>query len=622
VLTTALGPLPDWVFVGGKGGVGKTTVAASLAIACADAGHPTIVVSTDPAHSLGDVLGQRLSSEPEPVRGAPGLRALEVDSARERTSFLDRYGAVVRGILEDATYLDAADVESLLELPLPGIDELGALWRLAGLSSEPDRLVIDTAPTGHTLRMFRALDLAERWLSSLAELRARHAIVAERLGVATVADPEGDRLDALHAELRQLAMCLRDSRRTAFLLVGLTEPVVAAETRRYIGELDRLGIRVAAILVNRSGGVVAVPDPGGPDIPIVRLPRVDPDPVGVEALRRFAAAGGTLRSDDATVERVGAPGLVPIGEPYRPPSDRGFYLVVGKGGVGKTTVASALAILLSRDGAGDVLLFSTDPAGSLGDVWRCEVAREEARAPDEPGLLLRQLDADTAWAAFRDRFLDAADRAPAETPGTAGADRGAELLRELMEVAPAGLDELAAVLETVELLESGRYHALVLDTAPTGHFLRFVQAPDLVLAWTHAVMRLLLRYREAIGLGHLAENLLTLARRVRRMRDRLRSPDNRLLCMVTQPDALNLPEAERLLIELRGRALGPDLVLVNRYQPSADGASTGASGAAGALLRLAAGTPVVAAPELAAGPLGSEALTRFAAEWRSLAPAA
>jgi hypothetical protein len=92
--------------------------------------------------------------------------------------------------------------------------------------------------------------------------------------------------------------------------------------------------------------------------------------------------------------------------------------------------------------------------------------------------------------------------------------------------------------------------------------------------------------------------------------------------MVTQPDALNLPEAERLLIELRGRALGPDLVLVNRYQPSADGASTGASGAAGALLRLAAGTPVVAAPELAAGPLGSEALTRFAAEWRSLAPAA
>src|SRR5688572_15571510 len=146
---------PRYTFVGGKGGVGKTTCAAAMAIRAARAGFATLVISTDPAPSLGDALDQRLAAAPRPVAGVRGLHAVEVDAARALDAWIAGRRATLEEIALRGTWLDRDDVSRLLKLSLPGIDEVAALLRIADLggSGRYDRIIVDTAPTGHLLRM-------------------------------------------------------------------------------------------------------------------------------------------------------------------------------------------------------------------------------------------------------------------------------------------------------------------------------------------------------------------------------------------------------------------------------------------------------------------------------------
>ena len=160
---------PAYEFIGGKGGVGKTTTAAALALAAAGARHRTLVVSTDPAHSLGDALGQRVGAGVTrvPASGAP-LDALELDADRALARWLRARRGSLRLIAERGTYLDDADVDRFLGLSFPGVDELGGLLELTRVAAAGryDTVVVDTAPTGHTLRLLAVPD-------TLAEDRGR-----------------------------------------------------------------------------------------------------------------------------------------------------------------------------------------------------------------------------------------------------------------------------------------------------------------------------------------------------------------------------------------------------------------------------------------------------------------
>src|SRR5690606_39049564 len=129
-----------------------------------------------------------------------------------------------------------------------------------------------------------------------------------------------------------------------------------------------------------------------------------------------------------------------------------------------------------------------------------------------------------------------------------GSDRA--VIERLVDLAPPGIDELAALMEVVDLTEDRPYDAVVLDTAPTGHFQRLLELPEVALAWTHQAMRLLLKYREVIAPGELAERLLKLARSLRGFGERLRNPAESWLLLVALPEALGVPEAERLLDRL------------------------------------------------------------------------
>ncbi len=284
-------------------------------------------------------------------------------------------------------------------------------------------------------------------------------------------------------------------------------------------------------------------------------------------------------------------------------------------------MASAVAARLAEEGRAPVLLMSTDPAGSLGDVWEAAVGTVAAEAPGAPGVWLRQVDAAAEWGAFREELRG---RVEALFGGLGGrgvpaADR--EVAERLVELAPPGVDELMALGDVIDLLGGGEYNALVLDTAPTGHLLRLLEMPAVALDWSHALLRLLLGYRDVVGLGETAERILRFARTLRGLRARLEDGAHTFFLAVALPEALGVPETERLALRLASLGIAPGALLVNRVL--AGGAVLPGRGAEAARLLAVPGIPVAAlAPEWdGRGPRGRAELLRFAGSWRCAPPA-
>ncbi|MEX2569684.1 MAG: ArsA family ATPase [Gemmatimonadota bacterium] len=600
--------------VGGKGGVGKTTVAAALGLELADRGEPVNIVSVDPAHSLGDALGVTLPAGGVGLRVAPDLEALEVDPERERVRFLDQHGQDIRTLIERGTYLDVTDVQELTGLALPGMDEVAALLSLSRLSRDfGGKLIVDTAPTGHTLRLLGLPQVAARWLEALEAMEAKHAAVASTFG-AYVEDAATRFLRDLRSDLQALDGLLRDPKACRFLLVTTSEAVVIPETLRLQSHLEQLGVAAAGVVVNRQRGPVAR-DAAGEGM--IYVPLLDADPRGVEGLRRFADSASTTPPASRPVSRTPAAGRVGVADRYLPPLDRSLYFVGGKGGVGKSTAAAALAVRLADEREGGVLLLSLDPAGSLSEVLGTVVGPEPADIGGVPGLTAQQLDAGAAWSTFRGRYRAEVDELFAGflSSGTSAA-LDQDVVEALVDLAPPGVDELMALMEVIDVTEDRPYDALVLDTAPTGHLLRLLEMPELAIEWAHALLRLFLKYREVVSLTGVGERVLGLSRQLRELRVRLADGSDTFFLAVALPESLSVPETARLLPRLRELQIQAGALLVNRAlhehgQPLRDRAAETAELAAIDRSMVTAG-----APALDVGPTGPAALRRFIDGWR------
>lgn len=599
--------------MGGKGGVGKTTTAAALAVELADAGRETLVLSVDPAHSLGDALGTPLGPDPDPVPGLPRLHALEVNAELERERFLGTHRGALLALLERGTYLDTDDATGLLDLGVPGSDELAALFRLMALTAAGDRyLVVDTAPTGHTLRLLQLPRVARGWLRALQAMEEKHRAVATAL-VGTVPEDEVTRLlGGLDADLARLQALLTDPERTRFLLVTTREPVVLAETRRYQEELASLGVGVGGIVLNRADGHAS---PEGRMAVVPDLPAQSP---GIASLRQFSEAA---RSAGAAPAKPSGPrpSMLRVGERFVPPLDRHLYLVGGKGGVGKSTTACALGVLLAASERGGVLLLSTDPAGSLGDVLGQEVGPASAPVRGVPGLSAQQVDATAAWSTFQQRYREEVEGLfDGLLAGGLSATADQQVVHRLIDLAPPGIDELMALLEVVDATEDRPYDAWVLDTAPTGHLLRLLELPELALEWARAVLRLLLKYREVVGLGELAERVLGLTRSLRALRERLTDASQSWVLVVALAETLSVPETRRLLERLPALGIEPGALMVNRLLAPDGTPRAEALPLAEQLVELGGGLSCIASPQWPSGPIGAAELARHAESWREL----
>lgn len=598
--------------VGGKGGVGKTTVAAALAVRLAKGGDPRILISVDPAHSLGDALGIELEAELRAVPGVPQLRALEVDAAHERHRFLQHHRQALLSLLEEGTYMDADDAADLLDQAIPGLDEVAALLRLGELLAEGTPLIIDTAPAGHTLRLLESPELARSWLDSMLALEDRREVVSNALVGAHPPDATTLRLRQISEELHSIEATLRDPQQTRFVLVTTNEPLVAAETLRLHDELSQRRIPIGGVVVNRATSQAPAAFPV--DAQVVVVPLLPLHPVGIDALQSL----GARLTDEQVRERWTAQPLrsgdLSLDGLYTPPLTKSLYLAAGKGGVGKSTVAATVALRL-RDEARRVPLLGVDPAGSLSELLRRPVGDAAREVPTAPGLWVRQLHRRRAWDAFRARYQEtAAQLFRGIVGGPMSTGPGEALVEQLEQLTPPGIDELAGVMEVIDALELGGYDAVVVDCAPTGHFLRMMEMPQVALGWTHETMRLLLKYREVVAPGALGEQLLELAGQLRAFSARLRTSDDCWPLIVTLPDGLAVAETKRLVDRLQAMSITPGTVLLNRSDAPGSGLDSAA-----ALAELDAdprSPDFAAAPSLPDGPTGVAELRAFGRQWR------
>lgn len=677
-----------WTFVGGKGGVGKTTIAAALAVELAEKGERMLVLSTDPAHSIGDVLGLTLTGDPVAVPGIPSLQAFELDAEKERVDFLAAGGGAIATLLERGSYLDSEDAEGITDLALPGIDELAALLRLSRLTREAHgRMIVDTAPTGHTLRLLDLPATGLAWLESLEAMQAKHDAVFAAFSRTMPSPDDALRfISSLRADLAATSRAFRDSSETRFILVTNPEDAVLAETRRFQEELTRRGIALGGIVMNRAldppvGGwtnspaepavlsiagldlpdngpdslrrVAAAAGPSAPTSPAIGntssttpAPTTDApvDSTATAAVQVTDAPGGTASPADGSPAPAAPPpeaGDLPLtgdgkadpdlptaarrittAGPYRPPLDRRLYFIAGKGGVGKTTVACAVAGVLGGARDGPVLLLSVDPAGSLAEILDEPVGAEERATRGFRRVHARQLDAASAWDAFTGRYRGEME-AIFDGIGGRGVEAtfDREIMKGLLDLAPPGVDELMAIAEVIDLLEDGQYDAVVVDTAPTGHFLRLLGMPAVALEWSHAMLRLLLKYRAVVRLEGVGESVLELSRSLRTLRARLADSAFTWFGVVALPESLSIPETRRLIRSMRRLGVEPGVLLVNR--------GLGATGRIAAhtirpiaeLLSIDPVLPAAIAPIGATGPTGREGLHDFLEAWRMIQPA-
>ncbi|HEX8187955.1 MAG TPA: ArsA family ATPase [Pyrinomonadaceae bacterium] len=594
-------PPTPYIFFGGKGGTGKTTAAAATALALLDAAGPgssLLLFSTDPAHSLSDSLGVEIGDRTAEVarrgRGAdaPRLFAREMDAAAALEAFKQRHRAVLAEIADRGTILDEADINDLLDLSLPGMDEVMALFELSEVERAGDfaRVVVDTAPSGHTSRMLRLPEVFARWVGALDVMSEKH-----RHMVAHFARRGRAREDGVDVFLRDLASrvaavraMLFDPARASFVLVTVPEALAFEETARYFASLRAEGAPVTDLVVNRvERGHGACPfcrararmqspwlDAGAEEFKTLRQHRVPlfPSEVrGAEALREFAGLlwrggakgeGGRVK-DERRAVRPSSPVIRPSPFPLEP---RRLVIFGGKGGVGKTTAAAAYALAAAgEDAAARVLVFSTDPAHSLSDSFNEPVGESKEGIGGAANLDAMEIDPAARFEELKERYRRWTDELFESLTGGSRwevqFDR--EAMRELVALAPPGIDEIAALSTVSDLIDEGRYATIVLDTAPTGHLLRFLELPEVALAWVRTFIKLLLKYKNVVRWGGVAEEMVALSKSIKRVAALLTDPERCEFVGVAIPERMSLEETARLAARLEALRVPLGRLLVN-----------------------------------------------------------
>lgn len=575
---------------GGKGGVGKTTCAAAAALSLARQ-RPTrsfLLVSTDPAHSLADCFA-----------GCPPVENLairELDPQKSLERFKARHDEHLRTIALRGTFLDAADVTQLLDLSMPGLDEIMALLEIVTWVKEERYacIVVDTAPAGHTLRLLGLPALMRQWLATLDAMLAKHRYMMRLYRGAYRKDAVDLYLEETVADLTNLWALLRAPGRCRFVPVMLAERLSIVITRMMVAELEKLNLPVREMVVNRllpaqpdcpacaewtSRQTVAIEElkQAFPRYMLWGLPLFLEEVRGMERLssvwqqaRPLAQAKGNAERGTWNDELRGF-GIQqsPVSNPAPlPASSMKLLLFAGKGGVGKTTLACASALRLAEEwGDKEILLFSIDPAHSLAACLGCEIGPEEVRVA--PGLTAIELDAQAEYGRLKQDYAEELTGVFERVTGQTGIDLAfdREVMERILDLAPPGLDEILALTRIVDLMDCGRYDLFVLDTAPTGHLLRFLEMPELIEKWLRTFFGLFLKYREVFQLPRISQMMVELSKRVKRFRRVLIDPDQAALVVVTIPTEMAYAETNDLVAACERLGVAVPILFANMVTP-------------------------------------------------------
>lgn len=573
-------PAVRLLLFGGKGGVGKSTcaTAAALEIATRRPDEVHLLLSTDPAHSLQDALAG--------LDLPPGLEVLELDTAASLRAFKARHEGVLREIAERGTFLDEEDIRGLMDLSAPGQDELVAYLDMAQWLEEGryDCLVVDTAPTGHTLRLLEMPALLRRWLEALDALLAKHRYMRQRFAQDQGLDHLDRFLLELQGSLKAATDLLRDEARCRFVPILLAETMSIEETADLVGALAEQRVPAAEMVVNRvvpendcatcraerhrQLRTLAAAQRRLPATHRWALPLLAEEPRGC-ALRRlwhYTRPLGEVEPPAGPVPPLPVHVLAPA---PLPEATLRLLLFAGKGGVGKTTLSCATALRLHAERPGvRLLLLSTDPAHSLSDCLGTAIG--DTPTPVQPGLDAQEMDAEAAFAEVRAIYREDLAAFLGETLPNLDLTFDREVMERLLDLAPPGLDEIMALTTVMAHLGGDRYDLVVLDTAPSGHLIRLLETPQLIDQWLKRFFDLLLKYRNALRLPRLSERLVGLSRDLKALRSRLSDPGATALYGVTLPTALALEETADLLQALERLGIAAPCLFVNQMTPTGD----------------------------------------------------
>ncbi len=641
-------------FFGGKGGVGKTTLAAAYASRLSDEApkEKVLVVSLDPVKSLTDLVKKKLAAKPTRLttgKGDGGVYALELAPAALLKPFLAKYLPALQKAAVKGTHLSDEDLGKLYQQAVPGLEELVGLFSVMDLLEEKefDRIVVDTAPTSHTLRLFDMPQHLRRFLGFVkagSEKKPAGTGKGKKAAEAVAAEP--DFLDEVSAKAEKLLALLKDPARTAFHLVALAEPVPESQTRMYFTQLRERGIPVAEILVNQVEDKTGCPACIGrrglqaphvrkfqavdKNVPVNLLAKREVAPRGQEGLEELARAWASGKETKALefVASEGPPALVrapsmpPIAAPPLPPTRLIFF--VGQGGVGKSSCAAAAAVTLTEK-EGPVLLISTDPAHSLSDVLQSRLTDTETQVKGTKGLYARELDVQGWFNSLRKRLKEKAEKAFEGAPKTGDVPADLVLLRNLLECAPPGIDEFAALSVLTDALVQERFKRIVVDSAPVVNAMRVVELADVAKEWLGALHAVVSKYKSK-GLGELADDVAAMLKHVQRFEAALASPTESRFVVVTRGEELAAARTERLVEYLRERKLQVERVLVNRVGPKStcdkcENRRKLELNTAKALEKKI-GLPITMAPALGRHPAGLRELKAFRTAWYALSPPA
>ncbi len=521
-----------YLFFTGKGGVGKTSLSCAMGLALADASKRVLIVSTDPASNLDEVLGTQLSSTPTLVNGTSGLYALNIDPEAAARNYRERIVAPYRGVLPTAAIASMEEqLSGACTVEIAAFDEFSKLIGDAIATSDFDHVIFDTAPTGHTLRL---LTLPSAWSGFMASSAGGASCLGPLAGL--------EKQKALYAAT---VARLSDPALTSVILVSRPEFAALREAERTRGELGSLGVRnlylalnavftaavpgdaVADAMTRRSVAALAAMPAGLAELPGSTTPLISRGTVGLDALRELINPAQTTCIKHAAPSFDGSidlpPSLADMVDSLAE-AGRGIIMTMGKGGVGKTTVAAAIALALAQRGHA-VHLSTTDPAAHVA----------EAMAGDIASLTVSRIDPAREVARYTEELLARA------APNLDEAGRA--LLEE--DLRSPCTEEIAVFRAFAQIVDKGSDGFVVLDTAPTGHTLLLLDAAE---AYHREVLR---------AQGDMPKYVVELL-------PRLRDPNFTRILIVTLPEATPVHEAQRLQQDLARAGISPYAWVINQ----------------------------------------------------------
>ena len=452
---------PHFLFFTGKGGVGKTSIACATAVHLATEGKRVLLVSTDPASNVGQVFGLSIGNRITVISLVPGLYALEIDPQAAAQAYRDRIVGPVRGVLPESVVRGIEEqLSGACTTEIAAFDEFTALLVGSDATAEFDHIIFDTAPTGHTIRL---LQLPGAWSGFLEAGKGNASCLGPLAG-----------LEKQRSQYRAAVEALTDSSRTRLVLVARAQSTTLREAARTHEELAAIGLSQQYLIINGvlpadelehdplTEAIITREQMALASIPeaLKALPRDEValkpfNLVGLDALRRLFDMDNQAPVDaDLQPDSIVAPGLSELVDDIAA-DGHGLVMLMGKGGVGKTTLAAAVAVELAHRGL-PVHLTTSDPAAHLA----------ETLAGTMDNLTVSRIDPHEVTERYRQSIL--------ETKGAQLDAKGRALLEE--DLRSPCTEEIAVFQAFAHIIREAGKKYVVMDTAPTGHTLLLLDA--------------------------------------------------------------------------------------------------------------------------------------------------